>query len=174
MFQRPNSFWSMSNGDRVRNQLLLDFRVLKEAVSFPTCADQVCKSFLSNKMTGKSTLSENLYNRLAASPHCLRVAFLSLDDLYRPHAELEQLKLDFPHNKLLHGRGQPGTHDVRLGTDMLRQLRHINDNKQPVHLPVYGKSLNEGQGDRLTQSRPVQGPLVKCYHTRQEPTNPCL
>lgn len=112
---------------------------------------------------GKSTLSQALYDRLTASPHALRVAFLSLDDLYKTHAELQELKRNYPENKLLHGRGQPGTHDVELGARLLEQLRNINESgaTTPVALPVYDKSLFDGQGDRVTQTRPVAGPLVR-------------
>lgn len=96
---------------------------------------------------------------LAAPPHNLRLAALSLDDLYLPHTELTQLAKDNPDNKLLHGRGQPGTHDVPLGHQCLEALADINGSRGSVDLPVYDKSKFSGKGDRSSEVIKVEGPL---------------
>jgi D-glycerate 3-kinase len=96
---------------------------------------------------------------LAAPPHNLRLAALSLDDLYLPHAELTKLAKDNPENKLLHGRGQPGTHDVPLGHHCLEALAGINKSRGSVDLPVYDKSQFSGKGDRSSEVVKVEAPV---------------
>lgn len=111
---------------------------------------------------GKSTLCNLLSERLMSCTPPLRIAFLSLDDLYRTHAELQILKSEYPENKLLHGRGQPGTHDIHLGHQVLEQLKSINASpNNALEVPIYDKSLHNGQGDRLKAGRLIQGPLVR-------------
>lgn len=96
---------------------------------------------------------------LTASPHNLRLAALSLDDLYLPHKELTQLAEEFPDNKLLHGRGQPGTHDIQLGHKCLEALAKINTSRGSAELPVYDKSKFSGKGDRASETVRVEGPI---------------
>lgn len=97
---------------------------------------------------------------LSSPPHNLKLAALSLDDLYLPHAELTQLAEDNPKNKLLHGRGQPGTHDLPLGHKCLEALASINTSRESiVELPVYDKSKFSGQGDRSIETVKVQAPV---------------
>lgn len=86
----------------------------------------------------------------------LRVAVLSLDDLYLPHAEMEAVGRAHPDNALLHGRGQPGTHDTQLGTVLLRALRTPGEH---VDLPVYDKSAHGGLGDRAPRCTRVDTPV---------------
>jgi D-glycerate 3-kinase len=73
---------------------------------------------------------------------------------------LTRLKDRHPSNRLLSGRGQPGTHDLELGTNVLDELQEINKSKSTVvHLPVYDKSLHSGFGDRTAETVDVQGPI---------------
>lgn len=94
--------------------------------------------------SGKSYLAGNLQSILESPPHSLRVAVLSIDDLYLPHNELVELSKSG--NVLWKGRGQPGTHDVALGVDILEGLR---SGERQVELPRFDKSLHNGEGDRL-------------------------
>jgi len=85
---------------------------------------------------------------------------LSIDDLYLPHEGLVEVARSHPANALLTGRGQPGTHDVPLGTSVLRGLKQINEPEaEAVTLPVFDKSLHGGEGDRLADGLLVHGPL---------------
>ncbi|KAJ7818198.1 hypothetical protein B0H14DRAFT_2840337 [Mycena olivaceomarginata] len=77
--------------------------------------------------------------------HSLNVALLSLDDIYLPHAGLVSLAETHPDNTLWRGRGQPGTHDVSLGLQVLTQLKE----GKSVEIPRFEKSLFDGEGDRL-------------------------
>ncbi|GLB37741.1 putative P-loop containing nucleoside triphosphate hydrolase protein [Lyophyllum shimeji] len=53
------------------------------------------------------------------------------------------------------GWGQPGTHDVELGIDLLRRLRA----RESVELPVFDKSLFDGEGDRVATGVAVNPPV---------------
>ena len=77
--------------------------------------------------SGKTFLTSILRETLQSAPHNLSVAVLSLDDLYLTHDGLVALAAAHPQNALLKGRGQPGTHDVPLGTEVLNKLKRINN-----------------------------------------------
>ncbi|KAJ7076827.1 P-loop containing nucleoside triphosphate hydrolase protein [Mycena belliarum] len=93
--------------------------------------------------SGKSYLSALLVDQLRSQ--AFNVALLSLDDIYLPHENLISLSESHPDNALWRGRGQPGTHDVVLGLQVLTQLRDGG----AVELPRFEKSLFDGEGDRL-------------------------
>ncbi|EMD33145.1 hypothetical protein CERSUDRAFT_118208 [Gelatoporia subvermispora B] len=97
--------------------------------------------------SGKTFLTAHLRDALAR--HALSVAVLSIDDLYLPHAGLVELAAAHPENPLFRGRGQPGTHDVQLGTKILDGLSRINEKPDAeVRVPRFDKSLFDGEGDR--------------------------
>jgi D-glycerate 3-kinase len=77
--------------------------------------------------------------------HDIPTIVLSLDDLYL--ARREQEKLDGCRNRLLRGRGLPGTHDLDLAEQLYDSLSTINDTRE-IRLPVYDKSAHNGLGDR--------------------------
>jgi D-glycerate 3-kinase len=93
--------------------------------------------------SGKTYLSAQLKSLL---PQSLNVALLSVDDLYLPHHSLVALAADHPDNPLLSGRGQPGTHDIKFGEQLLSQLK---SQLGRIELPRFDKSLFNGEGDRL-------------------------
>lgn len=106
---------------------------------------------------GKTTLCDALLQHLQDTG--LKVAVLSLDDLYRTHDGLEKVARDHPNNPLLAGRGPPGTHDMELASSIIRKVIHINEGNGHVDLPVFDKSLCNGEGDRSEKTVPVDGPL---------------
>lgn len=106
---------------------------------------------------GKTTLCDALLQHLRDKG--LKVAVLSLDDLYRTHDGLKKVAGDHPNNPLLAGRGPPGTHDMELASSVLDNIMHINEGNGHVELPVFDKSLCEGEGDRSEKTVPVDGPL---------------
>ncbi|KAF7973967.1 hypothetical protein HWV62_13940 [Athelia sp. TMB] len=106
---------------------------------------------------GKTTLCSATKNLLERES--LAVAILSLDDLYLPFPQLKALAESHPSNKLLAGRGQPGTHDLELGKAVLKSIQSINETRDLVHLPIFDKSLNEGKGDRSQETVVVRPPL---------------
>ncbi|THH03388.1 hypothetical protein EW145_g6294 [Phellinidium pouzarii] len=116
--------------------------------------------------SGKTFLTSQIRAVLNAPPHNLSVAVLSIDDLYLPHRGLTAVAAAHPHNALLAGRGQPGTHDVSLGTELLKELNEINgdvdtssDKERAVRFPIFEKSLFDGQGDRVEDGVVVKPPL---------------
>jgi len=116
--------------------------------------------------SGKTFLTSRLRSLLADPPHSLSVTVFSIDDLYLPHTGLTALAEAHPRNRLLHGRGQPGTHDVALGRSILMGLKAINDGAGTgtggpgeVSLPMFDKSLFDGAGDRVPEASVVRGPI---------------
>lgn len=90
--------------------------------------------------SGKSTLVHELAKRLATDG--LRIATLSLDDLYRTKTERQVLAREV--HPLLATRGVPGTHDVALGLATIDAVAR----GQAIGLPRFDK----GRDDRLPQS----------------------
>ena len=98
---------------------------------------------------GKSYLAQQLESSPSLSH--LRIANLSLDDLYLPHSKLVDLAKTNPGNDLLSGRGQAGTHDLPLGIEILEKLRERTTEQGEVRIPRFEKSLNRGEGDRVAK-----------------------
>jgi D-glycerate 3-kinase len=99
--------------------------------------------------SGKSTLVEVTAHLLGATG--LKVAVLSIDDLYLPLARRETLGLTI--HPLLKTRGPPGTHDVALGMMILDGLARAG----MTSLPRFDKAADdrkpEADWDR------VEGPV---------------
>lgn len=89
--------------------------------------------------SGKSTLAGQI--AACAGADGLRVAVLSLDDLYLTRAERQRLARDI--HPLLATRGPPGTHDVALGCRVLDTLRAGAD----VALPRFDKLADDRMKD---------------------------
>lgn len=101
----------------------------------------VVQGILGGQGTGKTTLAAGLTIILDHLGY--RTLSLSLDDLYKTYAERQHLKEQDPR---LIWRGPPGTHDVKLGIEILDQLRRLD---QPsVQVPRFDKSAWGGAGDR--------------------------
>jgi D-glycerate 3-kinase len=86
--------------------------------------------------TGKSTLAR-LLKLLLERLYAMRVAILSLDDLYLTNAE--RMRRAETIHPLLATRGVPGTHDVSLG---LRTIRALREGK-PLALPRFDKARDD-------------------------------
>ncbi|TWB63914.1 kinase [Nitrospirillum viridazoti] len=97
--------------------------------------------------SGKSTLADGLAERLVASG--LRVAVLSLDDLYLTKEERQDLARDV--HPLLATRGVPGTHDVGLGLAVLDGL----GTPGRTLLPRFDKAVDS----RAAEGAWVEGPV---------------
>ncbi|PWN23044.1 hypothetical protein BCV69DRAFT_245823 [Microstroma glucosiphilum] len=110
--------------------------------------------------SGKTTITSQLMKACSTSTDPLRLACISLDDLYLPYAGLTAVARANPTNKLLSGRGQPGTHDLPLGHKILGELKAINDGggHRIVELPIFDKSLHDGKGDRSSETVRVSTP----------------
>ena len=103
--------------------------------------------------SGKTFLAAQLQTRLQLPPHSLRIAVLSIDDLYLPHKDLVSLAAS--ENVLWKGRGLPGTHDIDLGFKIFSNLVSRDSS---FELPRFDKSLFNGEGDRLPMDG--TGPVI--------------
>jgi D-glycerate 3-kinase len=105
--------------------------------------------------SGKTTLSRLLSLLLGARG--LSAAQLSLDDLYLTHAERRRLR---DQCRWFRFRGPFGTHDLELGLEVIKRLKHCRGGDL-VRVPVFDKSLHNGEGDRLPAERwrAVSGPV---------------
>lgn len=99
--------------------------------------------------SGKSTLTDTLADHFRGRG--LRVATLSLDDLYLRRADRQHMAAAV--HPLFATRGVPGTHDVRLGLAVLDALGR----EGKVRLPRFDKSVD----DRFPESAwdEVEGPV---------------
>lgn len=86
--------------------------------------------------TGKSTLAR-LLRLVLERLYGMRVALLSLDDLYLTAAE--RMRRAEAIHPLLATRGVPGTHDVSLG---IRTIRAFRDGK-PLAIPRFDKARDD-------------------------------
>jgi D-glycerate 3-kinase len=103
--------------------------------------------------SGKSTLCDFLALILTVI-HAQRIAGFSIDDLYRTRVEREKLAREI--HPLLITRGVPGTHDVALGLDTLRQLKTATHSTRTA-LPSFDKAQDDRRPERdwpLFRGRP--------------------
>lgn len=87
--------------------------------------------------SGKSTMARVLAIILKQR-YGLRVATLSIDDLYLIREQ--RLNLASKSHPLFKTRGVPGTHDVKLGLDIINRLIH---ERGRVKLPRFDKSIDD-------------------------------
>ena len=80
-------------------------------------------------------------------------------DLYKTNKGLKDIAAQHPDNRLLAGRGPPGTHDPELASTILAAVQSINQNSETVRLPIFDKSLCGGEGDRRSDTVDINGPL---------------
>ncbi len=69
-----------------------------------------------------------------------KIVSLRIDDLYLTRSERDRLSREV--HPLFKTRGVPGTHDIRLGLDLLHQLKTARPD-QIVRIPVFDKSTDE-------------------------------
>ncbi len=119
-------------------------RIRTMADTQPGLVVGLCGSQGSGKSTGAGVL------RILLEAQGLRVAVLSIDDLYLPKEVREKLAEEV--HPLLATRGPPGTHDVALGERLLDSIRQ----PQVTEIPRFDKS-RDTRADP-SQWDPFQGP----------------
>jgi D-glycerate 3-kinase len=112
----------------------------------------IIQGILGGQGTGKTTLAKAL-SLLLKELGSATIA-LSIDDLYKTHAERQQLKAEDPR---FIRRGPPGTHDIDLGLDLLDR---VQVQQFPIHVPRFDKSLHAGDGDRIEPLEVNQADIV--------------
>ena len=88
--------------------------------------------------SGKSTTVHNLCKKNKD------FQYISIDDFYYPDNILTALYYN-TNCHLWKFRGNPGTHDIALLFYVLKEFK----TKNPVYIPIYDKSVNNGRGDRV-------------------------
>ncbi len=102
--------------------------------------------------TGKTTLVRYLAANLSHK-NC-RVVTFSIDDFYSSYEKRKLLAAKFRTNPFYQiPRGMPGTHRVSELVDALSCLKSGND----TDLPIFDKSLHQGNGDISDQVTHVRG-----------------
>ncbi|CDW99526.1 hypothetical protein [Sporisorium scitamineum] len=135
--------------------VVLQLKLFRSRFSACTATPPLFVAMQGPQGSGKTTVTRTLAQYLKSSG--VSVGVLSTDDLYHTHQNLRRVAGENPTNPLLSGRGQPGTHDVQLGTQTLEQVYAINsplpnDERASIRLPVFDKSLFHGEGDRAPLS----------------------
>jgi D-glycerate 3-kinase len=125
---------------------------------------------LGGQGTGKTTLGKILTLILQTQGYTL--LSWSLDDLYKTYRD--RLQLQQAHPDLI-WRGPPGTHDVDLGLQVMKQLRQAKAG-QVIPIPRFDKALHNGMGDRV-EPEPVQNidiVLFEGWFVGAQPVDPAV
>lgn len=93
--------------------------------------------------SGKTTLSLLLASILKTA-YNLNVVTLSIDDIYKPRLERQQMAQDI--HPLFQTRGVPGTHDTSLGIQLLTDFKKLKAGKT-MNYPLFDK----GNDDRASK-----------------------
>jgi D-glycerate 3-kinase len=101
--------------------------------------------------SGKSTWASKIVEILT-SEHNLNTIAISLDDLYKTHADLIAQREQDVNNKLYRTRGQPGTHDEQLAAKFFKELSEYRG-EGDLKIPSFDKSSFNGEGDRASESQ---------------------
>lgn len=88
---------------------------------------------------GKSTFCE-LLKLVLEEKFGKKVASWSIDDLYLSRKERKRLSEEV--HPLLMTRGVPGTHDVKLGLEIINSLRNADDNTVTM-IPRFNKAIDD-------------------------------
>ncbi len=127
------------------------------------------QGILGGQGSGKTTLAAILALLLDALGYS--AVSLSLDDLYKTHADRLRLKQQDPR---LIWRGPPGTHEIELGIQTLDALRRPT--AEPIAIPRFDKSLHQGSGDRVAPTLVTQADIVlfEGWFVGMKPIDPAL
>lgn len=114
--------------------------------------------------SGKSYVGRKVYTHLKDKYAGEKsIAYVSMDDFYLTHEAQQRVSKEYSDNKLLQGRGLPGTHDMALlykcinailqkhGNDTDDNGDHLKETSKLV-LPRYDKSAFNGEGDRSSET----------------------
>lgn len=134
---------------------------------------------------GKTYTTQEIYEHLQKEYPERNIVKMSIDDFYLTHEDQLLLQKEYPNNKLLQGRGLPGTHDMKLMNNVLQSILqqkgncnsaeisnvhssgHIKEEKDKsegdgdniVCVPCYDKSKFNGEGDRLPETQKYKLPI---------------
>ena len=103
--------------------------------------------------TGKSTMTTELEQILTTKGY--KTHHFSIDDFYTSSKDREIFRKKHPTNSFYQiARGMPGTHNLKTLTKILDRIQK----KQPFAIPIFDKSLHNGQGDQIKKIINVRSP----------------
>lgn len=127
--------------------------------------------------SGKTYTTNEIYEHLQIEYPDKNIVKMSIDDFYLTHQDQLLLQGEYPNNKLLQGRGLPGTHDMKLMNNVLQAIlqqksngassevsndnpaNKDNEGSNMVCVPFYDKSKFSGEGDRLLETKNYKLPI---------------
>ena len=112
------------------------------------------QGILGGQGTGKTTLTKILSLLLQHLGYT--TATMSLDDLYKTHAERQKLREADPR---LIWRGPPGTHDIDLGIKVIDRCLQ-KEATEKILIPRFDKSAYNGSGDRTKSEAIASADIV--------------
>ncbi|KAI3406937.2 AOS1 [Candida oxycetoniae] len=125
-----------------------------ESHGFPSCLTPLVVGVSGPQGSGKTYLTCQLTNQLRWNYPELNIIQFSIDDFYLTQTDQAVLteKAKKEGNKLLQGRGLPGTHDLPYLSRVLIQLvENYKTRWLPVRIPCYDKAAHKGLGDRSAE-----------------------
>lgn len=116
--------------------------------------------------SGKTYTSVKLYEHFVKKYGESRsIAHMSLDDFYLKHEDQLKINEQYSNNKLLQGRGLPGTHDIPLLNQVLQNIlkgKSERTDTEFLQIPRYDKSKFNGEGDRSDTVEQCKIPVDIC------------
>lgn len=111
--------------------------------------------------SGKTTASARIRQELSKIYSSSNIVQFSMDDFYLTHQQQQIVNAANKDNKLLQGRGLPGTHDTEFLLKTLDDLVGLEQKDKTILIPVYDKSAYSGKGDRkpVADWIPVSKPI---------------
>ncbi|CCH59810.1 hypothetical protein TBLA_0B09920 [Henningerozyma blattae CBS 6284] len=107
--------------------------------------------------SGKSYSSKKIGEHITTNYSDISSLAISIDDFYLKREDQIQLQNKYSNNKLLDGRGLPGTHDLPLLSQFVEStLSYTNSS---LNVPHYDKSKYGGLGDRAPTSTQKKLPI---------------
>ncbi len=105
--------------------------------------------------SGKSTLA-NYLRTILDSGHHVGAEVLSIDDFYLSRKQRQHLANTV--HPLLSTRGVPGTHDISLLIDVIKQFS--NNHNESIPLPTFNKSMDDIDTNAGRMSRPAARVII--------------
>ena len=103
-----------------------------------------------SQASGKTTIARIL--RWALERGGRRVVAMSIDDLYLSWSARRSLQAAHPDNPYYQvSRGNPGTHDIALGVEVINALRAAGPDTVTA-IPAFDKAEHDGKGDLLPRA----------------------
>lgn len=108
--------------------------------------------------SGKSYLAQHVTSQLQEKYSQRTIFQFLMDDLYLSHSKqtrlTESCNVPWRENRMLQGRGLPGTHDIDLALAIFQHFCHYYQTAFPeLKVPRYNKAAFDGEGDQFDEDQ---------------------